>query len=307
MKKEKYDFLIVGAGLFGCVCAKELTDKGYRVLVIDRRRQIGGNCAVRSVDGRIEHMYGPHIFHTNDKTIWDYLNDIEPFVPYKHKVLAVNGGLQYDFPINRHTLIKVFGEHAVYLPNVNEKAFSNFEEAAISRIGEKLYRLFYHDYTFKQWGRDPKTLPAELFSRVPVRFDYDDSYFNDKYTGILDSNMLFEKLLKGASLRLNCPYNKRRHGKIARCIIYTGMVDEYKNYCFGRLPYIQQAESFVHYSGAEKKEYVMTKANQYAIDNGIEFDQDMVSKKIEELVTLTKEVNKREKDIVVTPVAPPAS
>lgn len=235
--KGRYDFLIVGAGLFGCVCAKELSDRGYNVLVVERRKHIGGNCAVRVVDGQVEHMYGPHIFHTNNKAIWDYLNDIEPFIPYKHRVIAVNGGLQYDFPINRHTLIKVLGEHAVYLPAFDENSFSNFEETAISRVGEKLYRLFYHDYTLKQWGRNPKTLPAELFSRVPVRFDFDDVYFNDKYTGILNSNILFKKMLKGVSLKINCPFNKRRHEKMARCIIYTGMIDEYMNYCLGRLPY----------------------------------------------------------------------
>ena len=238
MKKAvKYDFLIVGAGLFGCVCAKELTDRGCRVLVIDRRKHVGGNCAVRMVNGQPEHVYGPHIFHTDKKFIWDYLNDIEEFIPYKHRVVAVHGGLQYDFPINRLTLVKVFGENTVNVPFASSASPSNFEEAAVSRIGERLYRMFYHDYTAKQWGRDPTLLPAEIFSRVPVRFDYNDSYFNDKYTGVLSSNRLFEKLLNGASLKLNCAFNKRKHGEIARCIIYTGMVDEYENYCLGRLPY----------------------------------------------------------------------
>lgn len=236
-EKKKYDFLIVGAGLFGCVCAKELTDRGCRVLVIDRRKHVGGNCAVRTVNGQPEHVYGPHIFHTDKKFIWDYLNDIEEFIPYKHRVVAVHGGLQYDFPINRFTLIKVFGENTVNVPFASSASPSNFEEAAVSRIGERLYRMFYHDYTAKQWGRDPTLLPAEIFSRVPVRFDYSDSYFNDKYTGVLSSNRLFEKLLNGASLKLNCAFNKRKHREIARGIIYTGMVDEYENYCLGRLPY----------------------------------------------------------------------
>lgn len=234
--KEMYDFLIVGAGLFGCVCAKELTERGYRVLVIDKRGQVGGNCAVTLSDGQIEHLYGPHIFHTDNKTIWDYLNDIEPLVPYRHKVVAVNHGLQYDFPINRCTLSKLFGDN-ICLPSTKEVQPSNFEEAAISRVGEKLYRLFYRDYTAKQWGRDPQTLPAEIFSRVPVRYDYNDCYFNDRYSGVIADNALFDKMLSGASVRLNCPYSAKKHAKIARYIIYTGMIDEFYQYRFGRLPY----------------------------------------------------------------------
>lgn len=235
-EKFKYDFLVVGAGLFGCVCAHELVKKGYKVLVVEKRGHIGGNCAVRVVNGKTVHMYGPHIFHTDDKFVWDYLNDVEAFVPYRHKVVAVNGGMQYEFPINRVTLGKVFGENAPLFPGV-EPAARNFEEAARQKVGDKLYDLFYRFYTAKQWGREPNSLPPEIFSRVPVRLNFDDSYFNDRYTGVIGSNRLFDKLLKGATVKLNCAYSDKRHGGAAKSIIYTGMIDEFKRYRLGKLPY----------------------------------------------------------------------
>ncbi len=236
MEKFKYDFLVVGAGLFGCVCAHELVKRGCKVLVVEKRGHTGGNCAVRTVKGKIQHMYGPHIFHTDDKRIWDYLNDVEAFVPYRHKVVAVNGGLQYDFPINRVTLCKVFGENAPLFQGAGESA-RNFEEAARLKVGDKLYDLLYRYYTAKQWGREPKNLPSEIFSRVPVRLNFDDGYFNDRYTGVIGSNRLFDKLLDGATVKLNCAYSDKKHGGAAKRIIYTGMIDEFKHYRLGKLPY----------------------------------------------------------------------
>jgi len=234
--ENNYDFLIVGAGLYGCVCARELVKRGFKVLVIEKRNHIGGNCAVKTHKGVVEHIYGPHIFHTDNKATWDYLNDIEPFVPYRHKVIVVNNGLQYDFPINRNTLNKVLG-YGRKLPQRDDIVPQNFEEAAIGMIGKKLYNLFYRDYTAKQWGCDPKVFPAEILTRVPVREDCNNEYFNDKYMGVFSSNRIFLKLLKGATVKLNCAFDKSKHSYIAKKTIYTGMIDEYKNYCYGELPY----------------------------------------------------------------------
>ena len=255
--ENKYYYLIVGAGLFGSVFAHEATKKGKKVLVIDRRNHSGGNIYCENVEGINVHKYGAHIFHTNDKYIWDYVNSFVEFNRYTNSPLAVYKDEMYNLPFNMNTFYQLW---KVRTPQeVKDKIQSqieasgvknpqNLEEQAISLIGTDIYYKLIKGYTEKQWGRDAKELPAFIIKRLPVRFTYDNNYFNDKYQGIPIGgyNKLTEGLLNGIEVRLDTDYfaDKAHWDSLADNIVFTGKIDQYYDYRFGQLEY--RSVSFEH-------------------------------------------------------------
>lgn len=246
-------FVIVGAGIYGCVMAERIaTVFKEPVLLIDRRSHIGGNCwSEREAETGIEcHRYGSHIFHTSNRQVWDYLNRFTGFNSYRHKVLTKHKGGIYSLPINLFTINKLYGEELTPAQAkgriANEIAAEgigepqNLEEKAISLIGRKLYRAFIENYTAKQWAKAPADLPEQIITRLPVRFSYNMDYFNDPWQGIPLSGYgeLFRKIVanKNITLKLNTDWQAIRNQTGAACqIIYTGMVDELFAYKFGPL------------------------------------------------------------------------
>ena len=245
---QKYDYLIVGAGFFGSICAYELTRKGYRCLVIDRRKHIGGNCYTEQRDGIHLHIYGPHIFHTSNEFIWKWINQFVEFNNFRLTPVANYKGELFSLPFNMWTFNKLWG---VVTPkqamDIIEKQSShikdpkNLEEQAIKSVGKDVYEKLIRGYTSKQWMKPPDLLPKEIIKRLPVRFTYDGNYFNDKYQGIPKGGytQIFEKLLKLTEVRLGVDYLIEREAlnELANEVIYTGPIDEYFNYSEGCLEY----------------------------------------------------------------------
>lgn len=217
---KKYDFLVVGAGLYGSVMARKLTDNGYSVLVIDKRDRIGGNCASKDMNGIDVHLYGPHVFHTSDKQVWNYINRFGEFRQFTHKVLSNYKDSTYNFPVNKKT----------------RQDFNNNEDFTGS-FSEAIFNAFFREYSEKQWGCDFEDVPKKALKRIPIRDDYNDSYFNDYFQGIPVNgyNNLFEKLLEDIEIRLNCDFSPEHLKTFADKIIYTGPIDRYFNYCYGNM------------------------------------------------------------------------
>jgi len=247
---KKYDYLIVGAGLWGSVFAYEARKRGKKCLVIDRRDHIGGNVYCENVEGINVHKYGAHIFHTNDKEIWDYVNSFVEFNRYTNSPVANFNGELYNLPFNMNTFYQLWKvktpdearrkiEEQVLAAGIKEP--SNLEEQAISLVGTDIYFKLIKGYTEKQWGRKATELPAFIIKRLPVRFTFDNNYFNDKYQGIPIGgyNKLTEGLLEGTEVRLGVDFEKDRTAlsQLADQIVYTGKIDEYFNFCFGELEY----------------------------------------------------------------------
>lgn len=240
-----YDYLIVGAGFYGSICAYELSKSGKKVLVIDSRKHVGGNCYSEKRDEINVQIYGAHIFHTSNKKIWDWINRFAEFNNYRHHVVANYKEELYPLPFNMWTFNKLWG---VNTPNQAKKIIakqskniqnpSNLEEQAIKLVGKDIYEKLIKGYTHKQWIKEPKELPKEIIKRIPVRFTYDNNYFDDKYQGIPIGGytQIFEKLLNGIEVRLGFDYftnNLPEHNKV----IYTGPIDKFFNYKFGELEY----------------------------------------------------------------------
>jgi UDP-galactopyranose mutase len=244
-----YDYLIVGAGLFGSIFSHEMTKKGKKCLVIDKRAHIGGNCYTKNIEEINVHVYGAHIFHTSNKLIWNYVNSFVEFNRYINTPIAVYGNELYNLPFNMNTFNKLWGvitpQQAKEKIELQRKSIigepKNLEEQAIALVGYDLYEKLIRGYTKKQWGRDPKELPAFIIKRLPLRFTYDNNYFNDTYQGIPIGGytLLFEKLLYGIEVQLNMDFFADRIylQKQAREIVYTGMIDQYFEFCFGELEY----------------------------------------------------------------------
>ena len=245
-----YDYLVVGAGLFGSVFAFEAKKRGFKCLVIDKRNHIGGNIYCQEIEGINVHKYGAHIFHTSDKRIWDYVNQFADFNRYTNSPLANYKGEIYNLPFNMNTFNKLWGvvtpDEAKTIIEDQKKKFGtdnpqNLEEQAISLVGRDIYLKLIKGYTEKQWGRPCTELPSFIIKRLPVRFIYDNNYFNDLYQGIPIGgyNKIIEKMLNGIDIKLNIDYfsDKEEFNKIARKVVYTGMIDQFYNYQFGRLQY----------------------------------------------------------------------
>lgn len=246
----KYDYLIIGAGLYGSVCAHELKMKGKKVLVIDKRDHIGGNVYTEKQNGINIHKYGAHIFHTNDKGIWDYVNNFVEFNRFTNSPLANYRGELYNLPFNMNTFYQLWGvlTPAEAMEKIAEQRgeFSvsepkNLEEQAIKLVGKDIYEKLIKGYTEKQWGRAADTLPSFIIKRLPVRFTFDNNYFSDKYQGIPEGGYttLIEKMLFDVEVMLNVDYFEIRNelDPLAENIIYTGPIDKYFEYKFGRLQY----------------------------------------------------------------------
>ena len=245
-----YDYLIVGAGLYGAVFAHELTKQGKKCLVIDRRDHIAGNIYTECVAGIQVHKYGAHIFHTSDKEVWDYVNQFAEFNHYINSPLAVYGDELYNLPFNMNTFSKMWGVRtpaeakakiAEQVAELNITDPQNLEEQALSLVGTDVYTKLVKGYTEKQWGRDCRDLPAFIIRRLPCRFTYDNNYFNDRYQGIPMGGYtaMVEKMLEGVEVRLNTDFADlmKAEPNIARKIVYTGCIDEYFGYKLGCLNY----------------------------------------------------------------------
>jgi UDP-galactopyranose mutase len=250
----KYDYLIVGAGFFGATFARLATDAGKSCLVIDKRSHIGGNAYSQKVDGIDVHLYGPHIFHTNDDDIWNFVNKFSKFNNFVLSPKVYRDGKMYSLPFNMNTFYEMWGvttpEQAKQV--IDSQKFkgepSNLEEQALSLVGKDIYETIIRDYTIKQWKKDPKDLPSFIIKRLPLRFTYDNNYFNDKYQGIPENgyDQLFIKLLDGISVRVDADYFKFKKiwDKIADKVVFTGKIDEYFDYEFGELEY--RTLDFIH-------------------------------------------------------------
>ena len=246
---KMYDYLVVGSGLFGSVFARQATDAGKKVLVIDKRPNIAGNVYTEKVEGINFHKYGAHIFHTNNTQVWEYVNRFATFNRFTNSPVANYKGELYSMPFNMYTFNKMWGvvtpEEAAAKIEEQKKEITgepqNLEEQAISLVGRDIYEKLVKGYTEKQWGRDCKDLPTSIIKRLPVRFTYNNNYFNDRYQGIPIGgySAIFEKMLKNCDIKLNVDFllNKNELIKYAKKIVYTGTIDSYFDYCFGALEY----------------------------------------------------------------------
>lgn len=244
-----YDYLIVGSGLYGATVARQLKDSGKSVLVIDKRPNIAGNIYTEKMEGINVHVYGAHIFHTNNKTVWDYVNRFSVFNRFTNSPVANYHGELYSLPFNMYTFNKMWGvvtpEEAAAKIEEQRKEITgepkNLEEQAISLVGRDVYEKLVKGYTEKQWGRPCDQLPAFIIKRLPVRLIFDNNYFNALYQGIPIGGYtkMVEAMLSGIEVRLECDYlaNKVKLDAMAEKIIYTGPIDAYFNYCLGNLEY----------------------------------------------------------------------
>lgn len=246
----KYDYLIVGAGLYGAVMAHELDKKGKKCLVIDRRSHIAGNIYCEDIEGIHVHRYGAHIFHTSNQKIWDYMNQFAEFNNYINSPIAVYKDELYNLPFNMNTFSKMW---AIRTPREAKKMIAkqvkeagitepkNLEEQCLSLVGRDVFEKLVKGYTEKQWGRDCKELPSFIIRRLPVRFTYDNNYFNDRYQGIPIGGYtaVVERMLEGVEVRTDTDFFafRKENPDIAEKIIFTGMIDEYFGYRLGALEY----------------------------------------------------------------------
>lgn len=250
----KYDYLVVGSGLFGSIFAYEANKIGKKVLVVEKRKNIGGNIYTENKNGINVHMYGAHIFHTSNIEVWNYIQQFAEFNRYTNSPIARYKNEIYNLPFNLNTFSKMFNlitpqeieskleeERKIGLQKLNGREPKNLEEQAISLVGITVYEKLIKGYTEKQWGMSCVDLPPFIIKRLPVRMIYDNNYFNDKYQGVPIGGytQIIEKLLKGIDIKLNCNYfeNKEELDDIAEKIIFTGPIDQYYGYKFGMLEY----------------------------------------------------------------------
>ena len=254
---QHYDYLIVGTGLFGAVFTYKAKQQGKKCLVIDRRPHLGGNIYCEKMEGINVHKYGAHIFHTSNKTVWEFVNSIVEFNRYTNSPVANYKGKLYNLPFNMNTFYQMWGvttpaeatakieeQKAEAVARMKEQGVTeprNLEEQAQLLIGKDIYEALIKGYTEKQWGRKCTELPAFIIKRLPVRLVFDNNYFNDKYQGIPIGgyNVLIERLLEGVETRLNCDFfaNREELSAMADKIVFTGAIDEFYNYQFGKLEY----------------------------------------------------------------------
>ena len=297
---KQYDYLVVGAGLFGAVFAREAKQKGKKVLVIDKRNHIAGNSYTKNENGINVHKYGAHIFHTNDYKVWEYVNKFAEFNNFKNSPLANFDGQLYSMPFNMYTFNKMFGVNTPLMAKriIDEQrkeikgSPKNLEEQAISLVGRDIYEKLIKGYTEKQWGKECKDLPAFIIKRLPVRFTYDNNYFNSIFQGIPIGGytLMIEKMLAGITTLLETDYLKdeRYFNSLADKIIYTGAIDEYFHYALGELEYRSlmfeeetididnfQGNAVVNYTS---KNVPFTRIIEHKWFEGVESDTTIISK-----------------------------
>lgn len=246
---KKYDFLLVGGGLFNGIIANEARKQGKSCLVVEKRDVLGGNIYCREVEGIMVHEYGAHIFHTSNEEVWKYVSDLVEFNHYVNCPIANYHGETYNLPFNMNTFSKMWG---ISKPKEAKKIIEeqrevvtgepqNLEEQAISLVGTDVYEKLIKGYTMKQWGRECKDLPASIIKRLPVRYTYDNNYFNDPHQGIPKGgyNVLIEKLYEGCDVELGIDFleEKAKYMDMADKVIYTGTIDSFYDYCYGKLEY----------------------------------------------------------------------
>ena len=247
---KNYDYLIVGAGLFGCVFAHEATKKGRKCLVIDKRPHLGGNVFCEKIEGINVHRYGAHIFHTNDQDIWNYVNQFAEFNNYINSPISISKGKIYNLPFNMNTFHQLWGVKTPreakniidgQIIEFGVKNPKNLEEQALSLVGKDIYEALIKEYTEKQWGVKATNLPAFIIKRLPLRFTFNNNYFNDRYQGIPVGgyNTIINGLLRGVETKTNIDFFKDKEAleNLANKTVYTGKIDEYFNYEFGKLEY----------------------------------------------------------------------
>lgn len=247
---KQYDFLLVGAGLFNSVFAYQAKRHGKRCLVIDKRAHLGGNIHCEKTEGIVVHKYGPHIFHTDNKEVWDFVNTLTPFNSFTLNIIAYYKGRVFNLPFNMNTFHQMWG---VVTPEEAKKKLSEIrrgnegtadvsvEQQALQLVGRDMYETLIKGYTEKQWGRPCEELPGTILKRLPVRFTYDNNYFTDRYQGIPQEgyDKLVERLLQGVECRTGCNYfgDKDYFDRLADKIVFSGAIDEFFNYEFGALEY----------------------------------------------------------------------
>lgn len=244
----KYDFIIVGSGLFGSICAYELNKKKYKCLVLEKRNHIGGNCYTENRDNINIHLYGPHIFHTSNEKIWNWINQFVKFNNFIYSPIANYKNELYSLPFNMHTFYQLWktispdqAKNVINSQCLNIENPKNLEEQALKTVGSDIYHKLIKGYTEKQWRKPANELPPEIIKRIPIRYNYNNNYFNDSYQGIPIGGYtnIFKKLLHNIEVKLNTDYlNNRNHwDSLAKKIIYTGPIDRFYNYEFGELEY----------------------------------------------------------------------
>jgi UDP-galactopyranose mutase len=242
-----YDYLIVGCGLYGASFARLATDAGFRCLIIDKRPHIGGNCHTENRHGINVHSYGAHIFHTSNKIVWDFVHRFADFNNYVNSPKAFSGDRLYSLPFNMNTFYELWQVHTPdqARERIESQRFRgepvNLEEQALSLVGTDIYTTLIRDYTQKQWGRHPRELPAFIIKRLPLRFTFNNNYFNDRYQGIPIGGytQLFSRMLEGIEVKLNTDYLEQRYyfDSLAAKTVYTGCIDEFFGHDDGRLEY----------------------------------------------------------------------
>jgi len=238
-----YDYLVVGSGLFGSIFAREMTQTGHKVLIVDKRKQCGGNVYTNSEK---THLFGPHLFHTKNEKIWRYITQFSTFNHYQHRVKAIYDGKMYSLPFNMNTFNQLWGcitpkdakrELEKRLVKIDNP--QSIEELALATVGEEIYHKLIYGYTKKQWQRHPKDLPATILSRIPIRFTYDDNYFDDPFQGVPHNGYsdLIQNIIGDIDVKLETDFFDLNWKNIANKLVFSGPIDRYYNYEFGELEY----------------------------------------------------------------------
>lgn len=286
------DYVVVGSGLCGVVFARTVAEAGHTVLLVDRRNHIGGNCFTESVEGIQVHRYGPHIFHTNNKGVWDYVNRFAEFNHYRHRGVVRSQDRLFSFPINLTTMHQLWGvtTPAQAEEKLNElkkpcSSNSSLEEWIVGQVGQELYEIFVQGYTTKQWGRDPSQLPASIIKRIPIRLSWNDNYFDDVYQGIPIGGytLMIENMLDHPNIRTetNVDFFESRTEleRSGKKLLFTGKIDEYFDYQFGELEYRSlrfktvvkkgdfQGTSIVNYADVKVPYTRITEHKHFAMQN----------------------------------------